>query len=984
MFTADLHIHSKYARATSKECVPEYLELWASKKGLDLIGTGDMTHPVWRQELREKLEETDDGLYRLKKEYRLDSPVGERDIRFIVTGEISSIYKKNGKVRKIHNVVIFPSLDSADRLAKSLESIGANIHSDGRPIIGLDSRDLLEMVLTADEKAIFIPAHIWTPHFSLFGAYSGFDTIEECFEDMTGYIHALETGLSSDPPMNRRISALDKYMLVSNSDAHSPANLAREANIFDIEMHYENIYKALNDSESCGLYGTIEFFPEEGKYHYDGHRKCGVCMKPSETIKNNGICPVCGGRITVGVSHRVEELADRPESFMPEGTKHFERLVPLAEVIGSAVGVSASSVKVKREYERLLKEIGPELYIIRQAPIEIIAQKAGELVACGIKNIREGKADAKAGYDGEYGKISVLCADDRDRIAGQLKLFADTAGTVKKKDSINIKAPKKAETAASTKNIKQELNAMQAEAVKAEDRAVCVTAGPGTGKTKTLVSRIAYLIEKRGVKPSDITAVTFTNKAAGEMKERLEKHFGNKRTVREMNIGTFHSLCLKNSEGLSIADETDTLETAAEVLETADIKISPQKFVSLVSMVKNGADTEAVSAELVERYNSILNDKGLIDFDDILLKSLDSERNCPYLLVDEFQDINDLQYRLIKKWSENAESVFIIGDPDQSIYGFRGSDKKCFDSFDRDFYPVRHIRLKENYRSTPEVISCALRTIGNDESTLEAHKENGESVRLVSTASAFEEGIFIAKETARMAGGISMQDADGKGRRKERSAVRGFSDIAVLYRTNRQAEIIEECLKKEGIPYKVAGREDYLKDENVRQAVSFLKRDNSKKKPSVILLEYMTENGLEDNASVQKLYNTSVMYASKKELIQALTIGQEADVVRSGGREYVPQSVTLMTLHASKGLEFPVVFIAGVNEGTIPYRGFNGIGDLAEEKRLLYVGMTRAMDELVLLTGNEKSRFLEKIPHELLKEEKAVQHRKPKQLSLFE
>ena len=264
MFIADLHIHSKYARATSKECVPEFLDMWARKKGLDLIGTGDLTHPVWRDELREKLEPAQEGLYKLKKELKLDCPVENSETRFILTGEISSIYKKNGRVRKIHNVVILPSIEAADSLAARLESIGANIRSDGRPILGLDSRDLLEMVLETDEKAIFIPAHIWTPHFSLFGAYSGFDAIEECFEDLTPYIHALETGLSSDPSMNWRISALDKYLLVSNSDAHSPANLAREANIFNTGLSYPEIYEALENKYSDKFYGTLEFFPEEG------------------------------------------------------------------------------------------------------------------------------------------------------------------------------------------------------------------------------------------------------------------------------------------------------------------------------------------------------------------------------------------------------------------------------------------------------------------------------------------------------------------------------------------------------------------------------------------------------------------------------------------------------------------------------------------------------------------------------------------------
>ncbi|MEA5004129.1 MAG: endonuclease Q family protein, partial [Christensenella sp.] len=284
MFIADLHIHSKYSRATSKECVPEYLDLWARRKGIDLLGTGDFTHPAWREELKEKFIPAEEGLYRLKHDYRIAETVGgDASPRFVVSGEISSIYKKNGRVRKVHNVILLPSVEKAEALSKHLELIG-NLHSDGRPILGLDSHNLLEITLDICPEAIFIPAHIWTPHFSLFGAYSGFDTIEECFEDLTPYIHALETGLSSDPPMNWRLSALDRFTMVSNSDAHSPANLAREANIFNTELSYPSVARALANRDTDEFYGTLEFFPEEGKYHNDGHRNCKVCFTPEETI----------------------------------------------------------------------------------------------------------------------------------------------------------------------------------------------------------------------------------------------------------------------------------------------------------------------------------------------------------------------------------------------------------------------------------------------------------------------------------------------------------------------------------------------------------------------------------------------------------------------------------------------------------------------------------------------------------------------------
>ena len=312
MYIADLHIHSRYSRATSKDCTPEHLDLWARRKGIHIVGTGDFTHPAWREELTEKLEPAEDGLYVLKDEYRLreEGVPGEMIPRFVVTGEISSIYKKNGKVRKVHSLILLPGLEDAEKISAKLEQIG-NIHSDGRPILGLDCHDLLEILLELCPDAVYVPAHIWTPHFSLFGAFSGFDTVEECFEDLTPYIHAMETGLSSDPPMNWRVSALDRFQLISNSDAHSPAKLGREANLFDIPMSYEALAKAIQTGE--GLGGTIEFFPEEGKYHMDGHRKCNLCLTPSETMKYNGKCPVCGRKITIGVSHRVEELSDRPE-----------------------------------------------------------------------------------------------------------------------------------------------------------------------------------------------------------------------------------------------------------------------------------------------------------------------------------------------------------------------------------------------------------------------------------------------------------------------------------------------------------------------------------------------------------------------------------------------------------------------------------------------------------------------------------------------
>lgn len=404
---ADLHIHSRFSMATSKEGTPENLDSWARKKGISLIGTGDFTHPVWREELKERFVSEGNGLYRLRdafvKEESRKFP-GE-GTRFVVSGEISSIYKKNGKTRKVHNVILLPSLEAADAMAQRLEKIG-NIHSDGRPILGLDSHDLLEMMLDVCPEGILIPAHIWTPHFSVLGAKSGFDSVEECFEELAPYIHALETGLSSDPAMNWRISKLDRYQLVSNSDAHSPSKLGREANLLDIDCSYEGLYRAIQTGE--GLEGTVEFFPEEGKYHFDGHRKCGVSLSPVEAERLGGICPVCGKKLTMGVDHRVEQLADRAEGFVKKDGKKYESLVPLPEVISACMGYSTASKKVQGCFEQMIQTLGTEFDILRNVPSEDIKSCAGERIAEGIENVRNGKVKRIPGYDGEYGKIQLF------------------------------------------------------------------------------------------------------------------------------------------------------------------------------------------------------------------------------------------------------------------------------------------------------------------------------------------------------------------------------------------------------------------------------------------------------------------------------------------------------------------------------------------------------------------------------------------------
>jgi uncharacterized protein (TIGR00375 family) len=399
----------------------EMLAFWAQLKGINVMGTADFTHPQWFADLREKLLPDETGLYRLRGKSSEHVPLSCReDVCFIPTAEISCIYSKAGKTRKVHMIVILPSLEDASLLNTRLGRIG-NLTSDGRPILGIEAKELLTIVLDLTGNGLVIPAHAWTPHFSVFGSASGFDSLEECFDELSPRIHAIETGLSSDPPMNWRLSALDDLTLISNSDAHSPSKIGREANIFDTDLSYEGIVDAIKNKE--GFKGTIEFFPEEGKYHYDGHRLCNIWMSPEETRRHDYLCPVCGKNLTVGVMHRVALLADRDNGSQPSHAKDYHSLIPLQEIISEGFRVGVGTKKVQSLYLKMLSELGPELNILMNAEIRDISTVAGELIGEGIRRIREGRVTINPGYDGEYGKILLFEPQERSKLRGQEKLF---------------------------------------------------------------------------------------------------------------------------------------------------------------------------------------------------------------------------------------------------------------------------------------------------------------------------------------------------------------------------------------------------------------------------------------------------------------------------------------------------------------------------------------------------------------------------------
>lgn len=423
---ADFHIHSPYARAVSKEMTLENLDYWAGLKGITVMGTGDFTHPQWIKEIKVKLEPAEAGLYKLKNQYKpkAESRKPETPLtRFMLTVEISSIYSKNGKTRRVHNLIFAPSIEVAEKINAALGWQG-NLKSDGRPIVGVDSKTLLKLALDADGRCFFVPAHCWTPWFSLFGSMSGFDTVEECFDEYSKYIYALETGLSSDPAMNWRLSQLDKYALISNSDSHSLRRIGREANVFDTELSYGAIVEAIKSKDPKRFLHTIEFFPEEGIYHYDGHRDCKVRLTPEETKKLNKVCPVCKKPVTVGVAYRVNQLADRPEGFKPPNAIPYKNMVPLDEIIAEGLGVASATTKgVREEYKRIVYEFGGELPVLFDFSRPDLIRTIRPEIVEGIMRVREGKLHIEPGYDGVYGKVKIFEEGERREITKQASLF---------------------------------------------------------------------------------------------------------------------------------------------------------------------------------------------------------------------------------------------------------------------------------------------------------------------------------------------------------------------------------------------------------------------------------------------------------------------------------------------------------------------------------------------------------------------------------
>ena len=1069
-FLADLHIHSPFSRATSKESNLAGLFAWARVKGIHLIGTGDFTHPGWFQHLKEKLIPAEPGFYRLRNEnvppaFNQAAPAAI-DVRFILTSEISSIYKRHDRVRKVHNILFAPDFAAVEKMNRRLAAIG-NIESDGRPILGLDSRDLLEIVLEEMPHGFLVPAHIWTPWFSLFGSKSGFDSIEECFGDLSHHIFALETGLSSDPDMNRLVSALDRFTLISNSDCHSPAKLGRELNRFDCDFDFFTMREALKDPGK-GFVGTMEFFPEEGKYHLDGHRKCNVSLEPQETKKRRGICPVCGKPLTIGVSHRVLDLADRDIPFYPANGPRFKSLIPLPEVIGEIMGKGPGSKGVLELYQKAVNRFGSDFNIFLHTPVEELS-RFSPLLAEAVGRIRTNRVIRQGGFDGQFGVIRAFAEGEINRLRGQASLFDDPLPAKRQK-----KEEKTGPTESTlplfqpqppTENKTRAHNPEQQLAIESTADRILVSAGPGTGKTHTLVSRLVHLLQLKKAEAAHIFAITFTNRAADEMRERLARRSGDQ--AEKVFVGTFHRFCLE-----WLREETPELTVIGEEERAMLLKkLFPDKpakeYKTLSGSITDfflapHAGNEQDAGDKIARYHSELEQLQAVDLEDVIpifVQRLKTDEDfsrrvrsrVAYLFVDEFQDVNPSQYELVTLLADSAQ-VFAIGDPNQAIYGFRGSDLHFFLQF-AAAADTQYLALTRNYRSGAAILEAATAVIEHNrvksEARLAAQNKQTGDITLYPAASGKAEAENVVKQIEKILGGISSFSINS-GRSQGEDAGCSFRDIGVLYRLGRQANHLVEALSRRGIPFQIIGARPFFMAHELRGLYFWtlaaadratvsdyfnLCREVPGIGPaSVSLLEnriaITSRNFFSDALALPLPAKAAYALRSVIENIHRFQQDAKTDLPKAflavfdllgvdrhcaPARRFIElagafgsltsfalhlaenaratiyderaEAVSLMTLHGAKGLEFPVVFITGVEEGLLPCRSMGC--DIEEERRLFYVGMTRAKTKLILsyVRQNKPSPFLGEIPALLLKtmDSEGGKRRKPaaRQLKLF-
>ncbi|WP_322759604.1 UvrD-helicase domain-containing protein [Frankia sp. Cr2] len=1074
-FLADLHIHSKYSRACSRDCDLEHLAWWAARKGIAVVGTGDFTHPAWSQEIATKLVPAEPGLFRLRPDLEADVlrtlPASCRTAtRFMLSTEISTIYKRGEKTRKVHHLLYAPDTDAAGRITTSLGKIG-NLAADGRPILGLDSRDLLEITLGAGEGCYLVPAHVWTPWFAVLGSKSGFDAIEDCYLDLADNIFALETGLSADPPMFWRLSGLDRFRLVSNSDAHSPPMLGREATAFTCDVDYFAMRAALRNGD--GFAGTIEFFPEEGKYHLDGHRKCGVRYEPSQTREADGRCPECGRPLTVGVLHRVDALADREEGHRPSTAGEVRSLVALPAVVGEILGVGPKSKAVAAQVTTLTARLGPELAILGEVPLDAIGEVGSSALVEAIRRLRREEVIRDAGYDGEYGVIRLFDPKELTSDAGTLFDLAPAAGATgagrsapgqavggsaggsaagtrtgrggarRGRSALAFSVAAAADTVAPaaaavcgpldtgaamtdpvspvSPSILAGLDAEQRAAAAVTQGPLLIIAGPGTGKTRTLVHSVAHRVREQGVPAEQCLAVTFTRRAATELRERLDALVG--AAAPRILATTFHGL------GLRIVRDCHDLFGLGADVRIADEAIRADILRDALAGTVTGArNLERVRRELAgfrrthalggataghelagpaQRYDEALRARGLVDLDDLLGLPVIAMREHPdlaetyrarwrHVWVDEYQDVDELQYVLLTMLTGRAgasmadervgeptdgaaANLCAIGDPDQAIYSFRGADVGFFLRFRDDFPDAQVVSLTRNYRSTAAIVDAAVCLIESATlvpgRTLTAVGQHPQSPRplLHRAASEAEEAAVVVSTIEQALGGTSFHaldlgvDATGEARLS-------FADIAVLYRTARQARPVMDALDRYGFPFQQRSHNRLAAAPGVGRLLALVDEhtgDSSERRSVLARLRTAAQSMIDDEIEIRYALDILTALATEcgddlERFRSEIALGAEVDTLDPRA-----DRISLLTLHASKGLEFGLVIIIGCEDGLLPLRwagsssptvtdekdpGAGDDGGDGEERRLLFVGMTRARGQLVLTHSAHRRR----------------------------
>jgi DNA helicase II / ATP-dependent DNA helicase PcrA len=1047
-FYADLHIHSKHSRACSRDCDLEHLAWWGKRKGITVIGTGDFTHPGWSEELQSTLVPAEPGLFRLPDDLeraidRRLPPSCRGPVRFLLCVEISTIYKRAERTRKVHHLLYMPDLEAAAACTARLRRIG-NLASDGRPILGLDSRDLLEITLESGEGAYLVPAHAWTPWFSPLGSKSGFDAVEDCYGDLAGHLFALETGLSADPAMCWQVSSLDRYRLVSNSDAHSPPALGREATVFDTEVDYFAIRRSLETGEGFG--GTVEFFPEEGKYHLDGHRKCGVRLEPSESRRRGDRCPVCAKPLTVGVLHRVEELADRPAGFRPDGAAGFRNLIQLPQLAGEVLGVGSKSKAVAATVAAMVERLGPELEILERVPVEAIAKAAPPLVAEAVDRVRRGAVVREAGFDGEYGVLRVFTPEELRAPPSAATLFESppspsaqppaaapaapgaapgraaggaVPGPAPQPAGVAGQAPTPRPVGADPASpVLAGLDPDQLAAAGAGPGPLLIVAGPGTGKTRTLTHRLAHLVAERQVPPEQCLAITFTRRACTELQERL--HALVPEQAPRMQVTTFHGLGLRIlreqheavglGAGFRVADDAERLELLGEQLgctEREARRLLPELLRRKRARAARWPDLDPEPSEVaapLARYQAALRKLDLVDLDDLLalpvtLLAGDAALAARYrdrfrmVAVDEYQDVDELQYRLLRLLTTAGGDVCVIGDPDQAIYGFRGADVGFFLRFGQDFPTATTVRLTRNYRSSPAIVAGALQAIAPASLVRDrvlaaaAGQDPPARITIHQAASEQAEAEFVVATIDRLLGGSSFLSLDSGRADGAAELALSFADVAVLYRTDAQAGPLAEALGRAGMPFQKRSHDRLLQRPAVRAVVRALRDQPPQRTRSLparlaaaaeeasaaavaaaptAAAEVTVEAAGPDAVAARAADPAAELRAAVELLaplaercgddlgrfLAELALGEEVDT-------WDPRAdrVSLLTLHAAKGLEFPVVFLVGCEDGLLPLRwgGRLDPDQAAEERRLFFVGMTRARSHLFLTRARRRA-----------------------------